>query len=324
MLDAGPLLDELLAAVGNQRVDADVEVLVCDSGSRDGSQAVARRHGATLIEIARDDFSHGATRNLMVQRASGDVVAFLTQDAIPASEDWLACLLGGFGLAEDVALVYGPYRPRRDASPSVARELSEFFATMAPNGEPVMDRASPDGAWRDVSARASFFTDANGAVARWAWERVPFPDVPYAEDRLLAVRMLEAGLAKAYVPRAAVAHSHDYGPWDLFRRYFDEFRGLREISGHVEPLSPRRTLGVMRQQVAADRAWCRAEGVGGRELDLATLRSARHFAIRAMGSQLGSRADRVPPRLRRICSLERRATFEPVARSVLTDRERTD
>jgi rhamnosyltransferase len=213
--------------------------------------------------------------------------------------------------------VHGPYRPRPRASPSVARELAQFFAAFAPDGVPVVDRATADGAWRDVSARATFFTDANGAVARWAWKRVPFPEVPYAEDRLLALRILEAGMAKAYVPAAAVVHSHDYGAWDLFRRYFDEFRGLRETFGHVEPLTPRRTLGLLRRQVAADRAWCRHAGADPVDVDLATLRSLRHFTIRAVGSQLGSRADRLPPLVRRACSLERRSTFEPVKASSL-------
>jgi rhamnosyltransferase len=311
ILNAGPLLDEVLGAVRAQRWAGTVQLLVCDSGSTDGSVQVARRHGAEVIEIARGTFAHGPTRNLLMERATGDIVAFLTQDATPADDDWLERLVSGFGLADDVALAFGPYRPRPAASPSVARELEQFFAAMAPDRAPVVDRATGDGAWRGVSERATFFTDANGALARWAWERVPFPDVPYAEDRLLALRMLDAGFAKAYVPAAAVLHSHEYGPWDLFRRYFDEFRGLRETFRHVEPLNPRRTLGVMRQQVAADRAWCRAAGAGGRELRLATLRSARHFAIRAMGSQLGSRADHLPPGIRRALSLERRATFKP-------------
>jgi glycosyltransferase involved in cell wall biosynthesis len=319
VLNGGPLLDEVLGAVRAQRSDRTVELLVCDSGSTDGSVEVARRHSAQIITIARGDFAHGPTRNLLMQRAAGDVVVFLTQDATPADERWLARLLSGFELAEDVAIAHGPYRPRPQASPSVARELEHFFAEFSPNGASVVDRSTDDGTWRGVSARATFFTDANGAVARWAWERVPFPDVPYAEDRLLALRMLEAGLAKAYVPAAAVVHSHDYRSWDLFRRYFDEFRGLRETFGHVEPLSPRRTLGVLRRQVAADRAWCRDAGAGPSELDLATLRSLRHFAIRAVGSQLGSRADRLPPPVRRACSLERRASFEPVAHDVPID-----
>jgi rhamnosyltransferase len=313
VLNGAALLDEVLGAVRAQRLDGDVELLVCDSGSTDASVQIARRHGADVIEIPSTTFAHGPTRNLLMQRASGRVVAFLTQDATPADEHWLARLLSGFELGEDVALVHGPYCPRPGASPSVARELEQFFGSMAPDGDPVVDRPTRDGRWRDVSARASFFTDANGAIARWAWERVPFPDAPYAEDRLLALRMLEAGLAKAYVPAAAVLHSHDYSPWNLFRRYFDEFRGLRETFGHVEPLNPRRTIGVLRRQVAADRAWCRGAGAGRRDVDLSTLRSLRHFAIRALGSQVGSRADRLPPGMRRVCSLERRSSFEPVA-----------
>jgi rhamnosyltransferase len=312
VLNGGPLLDEVLGAVARQRYDGGVELLVCDSGSTDGSVQVARAHGAEVMQIARGSFSHGRTRDALMERAAGDVVAFLTQDATPADERWLARLTSGFALADDVALAYGPYRPRPDASVSVAREIVEHFGAMAPDGAAVLDRATADGAWRGVSARATFFTDANGAVARWAWERVRFPDVPYAEDRLLALRMLEADFAKAYVPDAAVVHSHNYASWDLFRRYFDEFRGLRETFGHIEPVYPRRTLGVLRRQVAADRAWCRAAGGDRRQVDLATLRSARHFAIRALGAQIGSRADRLPPAVRRAVSLERRATFEPV------------
>lgn len=311
VLNGGALLDEVLAAVRAQRWDGELQLLVCDSGSTDGSLAVGRRYGAEIIEIAPGTFSHGSTRDLMMRTSAGEVVVFLTQDATPADNHWLVSMLGGFDLADDVALVHGPYRPRPDASPSVGRELEQFFAAMGPAGEPVVDRATPADDWRNVSARSTFFTDANGAVARWAWDRVAFPDVAYAEDRLLALQMLEAGYAKAYVPAAAVVHSHDYRPWDLFRRYFDEFRGLRETFDHVEPLDPRRTLGILRREVLADRAWCRAAGATGREVDLATLRSARHFALRAVGSQLGSRADRLPSAVRRVCSLERRASFEP-------------
>jgi glycosyltransferase involved in cell wall biosynthesis len=323
VLNGGPLLDEVLAAVRAQRGAEGVELLVCDSGSADDSVAIARRHGAQVMEIAPGSFGHGPTRDALMRRASGDVVVFITQDATPAHEGWLAALLSGFALADDVGLVHGPYRARAGASPSVARELTQFFSAMSPNGEPKLDRASGDPAWRSVSARATFFTDANGAVARRAWERVPFPSVPYAEDRLLALRMLEAGYAKAYVPAAAVLHSHDYAPWDLFRRYFDEFRGLRETFGHVEPLDPSRTVAILRRQVAADRAWVRASGANRREIDVATLRSLRHFVIRAAGAQLGSRADRVPARLRRFSSLERRATFEPTT-DLHANRETTD
>jgi rhamnosyltransferase len=175
----------------------------------------------------------------------------------------------------------------------------------------VLDRASTDSSWRDVSSRSTFFTDANGAVARSAWERVPFPEVAYAEDRLLARRMLDAGFAKAYVPDAAVLHSHAYGALALLRRYFDEFRGLRETFGHVEPADPRRTVGRIRREVAADRRWAAASGTPEPALTAVALGSLRHHSTRALGAYLGSRADRVPAALRRRLSLEGRGTFEP-------------
>jgi hypothetical protein len=37
------------------------------------------------------------------------------------------------------------------------------------------------------------------------------------------------------------------------------------------------------------------------------VRSIRHWTVRAAGAAAGSRADRLPPRMRRWCSLERRA-----------------
>jgi rhamnosyltransferase len=136
--------------------------------------------------------------------------------------------------------------------------------------------------------------------------------VPYAEDQLLATEMLAAGLAKAYVPDAGVIHSHDYPPVTRFRRFFDEFRGLREVYGHVEKVAPRHTLGTIRRQVIADRAFAARRGMRGEELRRATLESLGFHAIRAAGAAIGSRADLLPGPVRRWCSLERRESFEPV------------
>ena len=75
---------------------------MCDSGSRDASVAISRAYGAEVIEIGAEQFSHGETRNLLVRRARGEYIAFLTQDAVPADDRWLSLLLEGFALAPDV------------------------------------------------------------------------------------------------------------------------------------------------------------------------------------------------------------------------------
>lgn len=286
-------LSAVLAAIRSQRIDADVEIVVVDSGSTDGSEWVCEAAGARVTRIAPAAFSHGGTRNHLMELAGGERVAFLTQDAVPAHDGWLAALIGGF--AEGVGLVCGPYLPREDASLMVKRELEEWFARIPPLAcGPVGEQPQP--------GPHTFFSSANGAVSRTAWERVPFRDVPYAEDQRLAVDMLNAGFTKAYVSRAGVVHSHDYPPLERFRRWFDEFRALREVYDYRAPLAPRPVMGGIRREVASDRA---AAG------DAIVWESLCYHTLRALGAGLGTRADRLPAGVRRLCSLERRPTYEP-------------
>jgi GT2 family glycosyltransferase len=308
-------LDEVLAAVRTQRIDRELELLIVDSGSTDGSLEIAERHGARIQRIDKAEFSHGGTRNRMMELAAGDHVAFLTQDATPAHDGWLAALLEGFEQAADVALVFGPHEPRRDASHVIKAEMERHFATWGGGRAIDVQRLerTPSAlvAYRDFPGRLTFFSDVNGCVARWAWERVPYRQVPYAEDQLLGREMIEAGFAKVFHPEARVLHSHEYPPAQFLRRYFDEFRSLREVLHHTEPAHPVRTPLSVRGLARGDERWLRARGVEGPPLRRALAHSYRHHAIRQTGAIVGSRADRVPRPLRRILSLEGRDTFTP-------------
>jgi glycosyltransferase involved in cell wall biosynthesis len=303
--NGGTLLADVLAAVRAQELDRPLQLLVADSGSTDGSRELAAANGAELIDVAPGEFSHGATRNRLAEQASGSHVAFLTQDSVPADSRWLARLLDALELDEDAALSFGPYRPRAGSSPMVRRELSELFASFAPDGRPRVDRAGGPHEGKGLG-RAAFFSDANGCVARAAWERVPFRDVPYAEDQLLARDMLAAGYAKAYHPGAAVVHSHDYPPAALLRRSFDEWRALAEVHGQVAPAGPLRAGLIVQRELRDDLALMRREGAPPARLAGGALQSARHHLLRTAGAALGSRAERLPAALRRALSLEGR------------------
>jgi glycosyltransferase involved in cell wall biosynthesis len=309
-------LDEVLAAVRSQRTDAEVELLIFDSGSTDGSQQIAQRHGARLEHIEKAEFSHGGTRNRMVEAAEGEIVVFLTQDATPAHDGWLSAVQEGFAQADDVALVFGPHDPRPDASHMIKCEMERHFATWGDGGREIdvqrLERtAAAVAAYRAFPGRLTFFSDVNGAVAKWAWRQVPYRTVPYAEDQLLGREMIEAGFAKVFHPGMRVLHSHDYPPLRFFRRYFDEFRSLREVLEHKEVAHPVRTPLTVRGLVGHDERWLRRQGVRGRALVRPLAVSARHHALRQAGAIIGSRADRVPRPLRGALSLDGRDTFTP-------------
>lgn len=318
--DGGALFERTLDALAAQTLAH--ELLVCDSGSTDGSLELARARATRVLEIDPARFGHGGTRNLLMREASGAHVAFLTQDATPADAHWLERLLGGMQLASDVGLVYGPYLPRPDAAAPVRLELERWFRALAPDGAPRVDRLGEDERLAGpgkmgLSAAAligprGFFTDANACLARAAWQRVPFREVPYAEDRVLAIDMLRAGYAKAFVPSAAVLHSHAYTPSQELRRCFDEWRGLLEVYGWREPASPAHIARRLRGELG----WARREldriGAPPSERRATLVAVTRHHVVRLAGALLGSRADRLPVPARRRLSLEGRRSFEPL------------
>lgn len=307
-LNAGPSFADTLAAVRTQRFDGNVELLVCDSGSSDETVTVARTYCARIIEIPRETFSHGATRNLLMARAEGEHVAFLSQDAVPADDGWLQALIDAFALVPNVGLAFGPYRPRSDTNPSVAREITAWFDSFSSTGPridvlPPGRREAPD---RDFLGHVGFFTDANGAVARSAWKTIPFRAVAYAEDHRLAQDMLRGGFAKVYVPAATVIHAHDYSRWNWLRRSFDESRAVLEVYSWAPDL---RTMARgFRGSVVGDLRAARTPGSGGRRAQLAVLLNVvTHHGVRAIGGFLGPRSQRLPRSLTRRLSLEGRA-----------------
>jgi glycosyltransferase involved in cell wall biosynthesis/GT2 family glycosyltransferase len=288
VLDGERYLAELLEALTREGPE---EVLVIDSGSRDGSIRIARDAGVRLLEVPPAEFGHGRTRTLGVERTEGDLVCFLTQDATPCA-GWLSAYREAFALDPRVGAAYGPHLPRPDTSPMIARELTEFFASMSPDG----------GAVLQGPGAITFLSNVNACYSRACLREIGFRDVPYSEDQAFGTDMLAAGWLKVYQPAAAVLHAHDYGVAQFMRRYFDEYRGLRDSIGHVEPL---RLRGAARE-VAEDLRWMTTRGFSADERARWAARSAVHHLGRRVAAPLGSRAASLPKPLRSRLSLEGR------------------
>ena len=270
--------------------------------------ATALDHGARVLRIPQAEFSHGGTRNRLLAEAHGDHVALLTQDARPAHDGWLSALLDGFDAAPRVGPELRALRRSTGGEPervpaSSKRGSPPSVAPASTRSSPAQDAADP----RHFLGHRGFFTDANGCLARAAWERVPFRPVAYAEDHLLAQDMLRAGFAKAYVPEAVVVHGHDYSAWGWLRRSFDEARAVREVYGFAE--GPRALARNLRGGVGGDLRWAgprrRRDPRPGAALGLLTASLAHHGA-RGAGAYPGRAQRALPAGIARRLSLEGR------------------
>jgi len=245
--DGGDDLVRCLDAIRSQAIAEEVEIVVVDSGSTDGSVAVARAKGAIVHEIAARSFSHGASRNLGARHSRGELLVFISQDAIPADQRWLARVTSPLREDPRVAGVYGGQLPH-----PAARPPERYFLSFLYGPAPKRQRAS---GIDELSMETTLFSNVNAAIPRAIWERFPFvEDIVMSEDQEWSRRVLLAGYTLAYEPSAAVHHSHNYTLAAAFRRFFD--------SG-----------------VSADRAYLAGQKQSVRVLRRAALRYARGEAV---------------------------------------------
>jgi GT2 family glycosyltransferase len=187
--NGGRTLDECFAALA--RLDyPDYEVVVVDDGSTDGAAQRAVDWGFNLVTTENGGLSNA--RNIGLQHATGELVAYVDDDAYPAA-DWLTHLAVAFSRTDHVA-IGGPNIP-----PSGDGPIAECVAH-APGG-PVHVLVS------DVEAE--HIPGCNMAFRREALEAVGGFDPQFriaGDDVDLCWRLQERGWTIGFSPAAVVWH----------------------------------------------------------------------------------------------------------------------
>ena len=279
-------LPRVLDALAAQDCGLEWDFMAIDSSSDDGTwEYLNERAGSfpvplALERIAPIEFDHGDTRNLLAARSKGELLVFLTQDAIPSGPGWLSEVVANFE-DERVGAAYCRNVPRPDAE-----LLTKLFSENDPGYAPgrretrIEDRAAY--ARMDAHERRLFcnFNDVASALRRELWERHPFPRTNFGEDILLARALLEAGFTVVYDDVATVEHSHDYDPAEMRSRARIDAQFNAEYLGRicVGSLSDARVL--VQRQLEADRAGLAGSGLLPEEIE-AELRRAHELRLAA-------------------------------------------
>ena len=213
---------KVIAALRAQSRRDDIQIHCIDSSSSDGTTEWLREQDdIVLTVIDQKDFQHGRTRNEAAAGGTAPFIAFLTQDATPATETWAHDILAMMEHYPDAAGLFGRHLPYPDHPEYVRDEITQHFKGML-NLPLALSRDTDPERWQsgDIGWRQvlHFYSDNNSALRRSIWEKIPYPEIDYGEDQLWARTIIEAGYTKLYAPTATVYHSHDYTPEETYKR----------------------------------------------------------------------------------------------------------
>jgi glycosyltransferase involved in cell wall biosynthesis len=194
-------LESLLA-----QAPPDVEVIVADDGSRDGTPDLAARRFPRVRVLRLEARGSAAARNAAIREARAPRLALLDADCV-LLPGWVDAALADPG---DPSVRMG----RVAAEPSF---VSRLFALLE-FGEFTGARAGP------IAGFAYLNLSAPAEVLR----RHPCPEVSRGADRLHSWQLARAGVPIRFDPSQAVVHAPRTGAEDLLRRHVSYARRFLE------------------------------------------------------------------------------------------------
>lgn len=206
-------LPALFEKLKSQTIDV-YEVIIVDSQSTDTTVEVAASFGANVLRIPREKFDHGGTRNQAAEMAAGEIIVFMTQDAIPANNLTIENLVKP--LAEpNIIVSYARQLPKEGT------KITDRFLRLYNYPEVSLVKSKENIETLGIKA----FQNSNVCAAYCSKEFKLLggfhQPIVSNEDMLFAAKAILAGYQVAYTASACVYHSHNYNYINLFKRYFD-------------------------------------------------------------------------------------------------------
>lgn len=211
-----------------------ISVLIADSSSSDDTVKIANANHVEVLVVDRKKYDHGGTRTIAGKTAKGNLLVYLTQDALPFDVHSLKALITPFDNGNKLGAVYGRQLPYPDATPFAAH-LRLFNYPVQSCTRSLNDREK-------YGIKTAFLSNSFSAYRKSALEEIGWfkEGLISTEDTYAGAKLLIAGYSLAYAADAMVYHSHNYTLFQEFKRYFDigvfhtKESWIRELFGQPE------------------------------------------------------------------------------------------
>ncbi len=210
-------LDELLCAINSQKLNGfSCEIVVVDSGSIDNTLKIAKRHGARITYIDKQDFTFGRSLNIGCEFANGEYLVFISGHCIPVDQNWLNSLVVPL-IQNKCDYSYGR---------QIGRDTTKFSEMQ------VFDKYFPN---KTRMPQSGFFcNNANAAISRRVWSKFRFDeDLTGLEDMFIAKQIYQDKGSIGYISDSVVYHIHDETWAQVKTRYEREAVALQKIMPEI-------------------------------------------------------------------------------------------
>lgn len=237
-------IGRLLQGIQEQDIK-DVQIILVDSGSTDGTRETANRYPVNIVEIDPRDFTFGRSLNLGISAAAAPLIVMASAHVYPVYPDWLTKLLQPFDDAA-VGLTYGKQRGATSTHFSEHQVFHHWYPDVS-----VKRQSHP------------FCNNANAAIRRHLWQQHVYDEtLPGLEDLEWGKWAQEQGHAIAYVAEAEIIHVHNESLVGIYNRYKREAMAFKRIYPH-ETFSIRDLFHLFLQNVLSDWQEARKQEVKG-------------------------------------------------------------
>ena len=207
-------INELIDKLNTQTIKP-LEIIIVDTASKDNTKTICESYELVkFIQINDGEFDHGGTRNRAAREASGDILIFMTQDALPENELFIEELIKSLG-ENNIVASYGRQVARKEAGPLevFAREFNY------PDKDIIKTKADID----KLGVKTFFLSNVCSAFIKDEfWKVNGFPEKTIMnEDMIISSKLIFNNKKVLYASKARVIHSHQYTYMQQFKRNFD-------------------------------------------------------------------------------------------------------
>ncbi len=166
-----------------------------------------------VYHLTRQEFDHGGTRRLGVEKSDADIFIMMTQDAMPVDDRLVEHLTRN--LKDKVAVAFARQLPGVDSS--VLEGISRFF------NYPDRSMVKAKGDLQEMGIKTFFCSNVCAAYRRDIYEETGgfVRRTIFNEDMIYAAGIVKAGFRIAYEAEAQVVHAHNYTNVQQLKRNFD-------------------------------------------------------------------------------------------------------